>query len=220
MSVVLNYNRRIMNLIIFGATGGTGKELIRQSLEMGHSVSVFVHKNIDSLGDLASKVMIFYGDVKNYNEVNSAIKGADVVLVALGTIPGKNDSMLSNGTKNIVKSMIENNVKRIIVETGAALVDDKKSLPAIWRLTSSMPLMKTMFDDKRLQEDAVINSGLDWFIVRPVNLTNGEQTNDYIISESIKKGMTFKISRSDVASFMLQHAISDEWIHRPAVISN
>jgi len=206
-------------IVIFGATGGTGLELVKQSLGMGYDVSVFIHRSADSLGDLIDEITMFHGDVKDYEAVQQAIKGSYAVLVALGTMPGKTDMVLSKGTANIVRAMTENNVRRLVVETGAALVDDKKSLPAMWRFTSSMPLMVNMFDDKRKQELAVKNSDLDWVIVRPVNLINGEQTNKYVVNEKVKSGMAFKISRSDVAQFMLQQIDDDGWVHKPVVIS-
>lgn len=206
-------------VLIFGATGGTGLELVKQCLELGYEVSVFVHNNAEALGDLINKVTVYTGDAKDFEIVNSAIVGKDAVMVALGAILGKKDAILARSTANIVRSMQENNVKRLVVETGAALVEDKKLLPAVWRVMPSLPPMKSMFDDKAIQEKIVKNSGLDWVIVRPANLTNGVLTKNYRADEALKLHVSSKISRADVAHFMVEQLIYNEWLYKPVMVS-
>ena len=82
-----------MKILIFGATGGTGQELVKQSLEKDYEVSVFVRKDASKLGDLADKVTVFTGDVLDIISVKAAMSGHDAVLVALGTIPGKKNQV-------------------------------------------------------------------------------------------------------------------------------
>ena len=193
-----------MNILIFGATGGTGQELVRQSLEKGYGVSVFVRKDASKLGDLASKVTTYVGDVLDLISVKAAMVGQDAVLVALGTIPGKKNQVLSIGTKNIIDAMQDNQVKRLIVETGAGLLENKEALPAMWRLTFNMPPMSTMFKDKIIQEQAVRDSGLSWTIIRPVNLTNGPLTTDYLSGEIIELKLSSTVSRANAANLMVK----------------
>lgn len=207
-------------IIIFGATGGTGVELVKQSIDQGYDVSVFVRKNTDSLKKYIDQVTVYYGDAKDYVSVNKAIVGKDAVLVALGAIPGKKDNILSISTSNIVRSMQENGLKRLIVETGAGLIEDKKMLSSMWRVISLLPPMKIMFDDKRGQEKTVRSSNLDWVIVRPVNLTNDILTNKYQSGQSMKIKLSSKISRADVANFMVKQLASDEWLHKLPTVSN
>ncbi|MEI6237787.1 MAG: NAD(P)H-binding protein, partial [Candidatus Saccharibacteria bacterium] len=190
-----------------------------QSLEKGYDVSVFVHKNVDSLGDMLKQLTIYRGDAKDCESVDAAVKGQDAVLVALGGIPGKKDFILSKSTLNIVRAMQKNNVKRIIIQTGAGLIENKKELPLMWRLTARFPFMKIMFNDKRAQEKAVRDSKLDWVIVRPVNLSNEKFIGNYEVGESLQLKLSSKISRADVADFMVKQLSDDKWLKKAAIIT-
>jgi len=141
------------------------------------------------------------------------------VLVALGAIPGKKDFILSKSTLNIVRAMQKNNVKRIIIQTGAGLIENKKELPLMWRLTARFPFMKIMFNDKRAQEKAVRDSKLDWVIVRPVNLSNEKFIGNYEVGESLQLKLSSKISRADVADFMVKQLSDDKWLKKAAIIT-
>ena len=209
-----------MNILIFGATGGTGQELVKQSLEKGYNVSVFVRKDASKLGKLADKVTVFVGDVLDIISVKAAMPGQNAILVALGTIPGKKNEVLSMGTKNIVKAMQNSHVKRLVVETGAGLLENKEALPAMWRITFNMPPMNTMFKDKIKQEQAIRDSKLDWTIVRPVNLTNGPLTSDYLTGEIIDLKLSSTVSRANVANFMVKQVESTDSISKALLISD
>ena len=207
------------NILIFGATGGTGIELVKQSLKRGYNVSVFVRGKADSLVKDIDRITIYKGDSKDYSAVEKAVVGKDAILVALGAIPGKKDNILSISTSNIVKAMQKYSSKRIIVETGAGLVDDRQLLPLMWRITSTFKPMKIMFEDKRAQEKAVKESGLDWVIVRPTNLSNSSLTENYQIGKSIKLKPSSKISRADVADFMVKQIEHDEWLYQAVIVT-
>ena len=209
-----------MNILIFGATGGTGQELVKQSLEKGYNVSVFVRKDASKLGKLADKVTVFVGDVLDIISVKAAMPGQNAILVALGTIPGKKNEVLSMGTNNIVKAMQNSHVKRLVVETGAGLLENKEALPAMWRITFNMPPMNTMFKDKIKQEQAIRDSKLDWTIVRPVNLTNGPLTSDYLTGEIIDLKLSSTVSRANVANLMVKQVESTDSISKALLISD
>ncbi len=209
-----------MKIIIFGATGGTGQQLVEQSLSIGYETSVFVHNNPQKLDQYAGKIKIYQGDVRDFDGVNQAIQGHDAVMIALGAIPGKVQQTLSLGTANIVRVMETNNIKRLVTETGAALVEDKNQLPMIWRLTPNMPLMREMFDDKRKQEKAIMDSKLDWIIVRPANLNNNPLNLNYKVGEHIKLQVASSVARADVADFMIKQLTSDTWLKKAIIIES
>lgn len=208
-----------MKVLVFGATGGTGRELVRQSIEKNYETSAFIHKGRNSKAKMAHEVKLFYGDVLDYDSVDRAADGQDVVLVALGTRPGVSNKILSDGTINIIKAMQKNNVKRIIVETGAGLIEDRSKLPVSWRLLSNIPFMKDMFAAKRIQESAIMKSNLDWIIVRPANLTNGPLTKQYNIDNSLNLKANSTISRANVAHCMIDQIESDKYLNQTIVIS-
>ncbi|NTW61493.1 NAD(P)H-binding protein [Candidatus Saccharibacteria bacterium] len=209
-----------MKVIVFGATGGTGIELVKQLIDRNYEVSAFIHKNTGALEKYSDKINFFRGDVLDYNSVQAAISGQEAVLVALGVVPGVANGILSDGTGNIIKAMRESGAKRLVVETGAGLVEDKKTLPVLWRLSSSLlPPMRAMFEAKRQQESAVMMSDLDWVIVRPANLTNDSLTKEYNVGQAIKLKTSSHISRANVADCMINQLNADDWLKKAIVVS-
>jgi len=207
-----------MKIIIFGATGGTGKELVKQSLEKGHEITVLV-RNPQKFSFNDKRVNIIKGDVLNKDDVSKAIQGNDAVLVALGVKPPSKTKVVGPGTKNIIEAMKTHNVKRLIVES-AMFMDDavRKNSFLISLLTKTF--MKGLYADKLLQEAAVRESGLEWVIVRPVGLANGPKTEIYRFGENLPlKGMFPTISRADVADFMLKQLSSDINLHKAILVA-
>ncbi|MGC4043362.1 MAG: SDR family oxidoreductase [Armatimonas sp.] len=208
-----------MKVLVFGATGGTGVQLIQQLLDRGHAASAFIHKNREALAPLAGRLTCFTGDVRDYAKVSAAVSGHDAVLVALGAPPGPGSEVLSAGTKNIVRAMQEHKVKRLVVETGAGLAENPLAVPWLWKLTASLPPMRRLFDAKRAQEKAVRESGLDWVLVRPVNLTNGALTGRYRTLVNLPLQTFATVSRADVAHFMLAQLTGEDWLHQAVTLS-
>ena len=207
-----------MKVIIFGATGGTGKQLVKRSLAAGFETSAFVRSNPQRLAEFRSRINVFQGDVRDIDAVDQAIQGQTAVVVALGVIPGRTQRILSKGTANIIGCMEKQGVKRLVVETGAGLIDDQARLPFLWRLVASLPPMRGMFDDKRKQEALIKDSGLDWIIVRPANLTNGPSTSSYQTGERLRLRTSSTVSRADVADFMINQISASDWLKKAVMI--
>ncbi|AJF62820.1 MAG: NAD-dependent epimerase/dehydratase [archaeon GW2011_AR20] len=208
-----------MKIAIFGATGGTGKELVKQALEQGHEITALV-RNPEKLSINNKKLKIIKGDVLNEDDVSKAIQGSDAVLVALGVKPLSKAKVVGPGTKNIIEAMKAHNAKRLIVES-AMFMDDavRKNSFLISLLTKTF--MKGLYADKLVQESAIRKSGLKWVIVRPVGLANGPKTETYRFGESLElKGLFPMIARADVADFMLKQLRSDVNLHKMVLIAN
>lgn len=208
-----------MRVVIFGAAGRTGRELIVQAAAAGHEVSCFVHRTplAEDLLELVANVT--RGDVREGDIVGRAVRGQDAVLVALGVTPGRSDRVLSHGIANIIRAMKTTGTRRLIVMTGAGLVEDRRSLPASWRVAAAVPPLRGMFDEKRREEQRVQASGLGWVIVRPTNLTDGPATG-----VALRAGLRLElaaastVSRADVAAFMLDQLQSSQWVRQAVLI--
>ncbi len=206
-----------MKIAIFGSTGGTGRELVKQALELGHEVTAFA-RSPEKLDDLKHKnIRIVKGDVVNYADVEKAVAGQEAVLSALGSPTLKaGDRTLSDGTKNIIEAMEADGVKRFVCETSLG-VGDSHGQPGFIFTQIVIPLfLKNAFADKEIQEKDIKESNLDWIIVRPGGLTNGEKTGAY--RHGSDKDISGRISRADVAEFMLKHLDSDEYLHKTSAI--
>jgi putative NADH-flavin reductase len=206
-----------MRIIIFGSTGGTGIELVKQGLELGHEVVAFA-RTPSKLDDLKHEnLSIVQGDVLNYEDVAIAMdESAGAVLSALGNTLKKGDVTTSSGTKNIIKAMKASGIKRFICETSLG-VGDSFGQPGFVFTKIVVPLLlKHAFADKEIQEEHIRKSDLDWIIVRPGALTNGKKTSEYRLgSEKYIKG---KISRANVAEFMLKQIETDEYLRKTPAI--
>ena len=208
-----------MKIIIFGATGSVGIEIVKQALEQGHEVTAFV-RNPDKLEvKKSSNLQLFKGDIANAESVKKAIQNQEAVFCAIGD--GKIGKIRDVGTKNIVEAMEKANIKRLICQTTLGMGDSYNNLNFIWKHIMFGFLLKKAFQDHKLQEQHILNSNLNYTIVRPSAFTDGTVTNKYKkgFDGSFKK-LNLKISRADVAYFMLELLNKDKNIREAISISN
>lgn len=208
-----------MKLLIVGSTGGTGRELVRQALEQGHWVTAFA-RTPSKLGISHHNLRIAQGDVTNYGSVETAVAGQDAILCALGTKVIRKSTIQSGGTRNIVQAMQKTGVKRLVVETSLDVGDSRGQLGFLFAHVIRATLLRNIFEDKELQERIVRESGLDWIIVRPAMLTDGPRTGNYRAGFSSSDKIARKISRADVADFMLKQATSNEFLRQTPGLSH
>ncbi len=209
-----------MKLIIFGSTGGTGLQLIKQALEQGYDVTAFA-RDPGKLGAVQEEVTVIKGDVLDTNAVNQAIKGQDIVLCSLGMSNVMDKSQLrTNGTKKIITAMKNNSVTRLICQSGLGAGDSHELLPFHYRYIIAPLFMRALYADHNQQEEIIKQSSLDWTIVRPGSLTNGEHTSSYRENYGMNnKPNTIKISRADTADFMLRQIGNLRYLHKTPCLS-
>lgn len=205
-----------VRLIIFGATGGTGQQLVKQALELGYLVTAFV-RNPEKLNIKHDRLSIVKGDVLDKVSVMEAVKNHEVVLVALGTKPPSRQMVVGPGTQNIIAAMKKHGVLSIIVESAMFMDDVLRQKNFFIRLLVAT-FMKGLYKDKLVQEKAVIESGLDWVIVRPTMLTNGTKSS-WRVRDPHEVGITSKISRANVADFMLKQIKDSTCLRRAILLS-
>lgn len=208
-----------MNIIVFGATGTVGSEIVKQALRKGHHVIAFV-RNPEKFPLMENQnLKIHKGDVLNLEDVKKAMHSQDAVLCTLGD--GKIGKIRAEGTKNILSAMNELGVKRLICQSTIGAGDSYENLNFIWKYVMFGFLLKRVLPDHNLQEQYIRQSNLDYTIVRPSALTNGAITNNYKIgfAKDLKK-LSLKINRADVADFMLRQLTTLDYSRKPVSISN
>jgi putative NADH-flavin reductase len=203
-----------MNILIIGSTGGTGIRLVSQALERGHHVTAFARKP-SKIKIKHERLEIFEGNVLDVSSLDKAIVNQDAVLCALGHkrwfYPNK---ILSKGTKNIIDAMERNNVKRIICETSLGLGKSVGKMGLYYTFFVIPIILPFYFWDKRKQESAIQSSSLDWTIVRPGALNNRKPRGKYRHGSNIGNWFyTVRISRADVADFMLNQLEDKKYVH-------
>lgn len=194
-----------MKIIVFGATGGVGKHVVKQALEKGIEVTAFV-RSPSKIEIVHEHLHIIQGDAFNKEDVKAAIAKHDAVISCLGSNQGlKKSTELEEMTKNIVDGMLAHNIKRIIY-TASAGID--KEIPGISG-KMVMKMLENPLRDHRNAVDYIKTNGLNYTIVRPMGLTNDPFTGKYreTKEEIPENGKT--IPRADVAHFILK-TLSDE----------
>lgn len=205
-----------MNIIVFGATGKTGTQIVTQGLEAGHIITAFVRT--------PSKVTITHpnlklakGDVLDADAVDAALQGQDAILIALGVPASEMRPVVSQGTLNIVNAAKKYGVRRIVVETSYMVSANSRRRSFIENgvfgiICALFKGVDRMFADKDVQESVVKSSGLEWVIVQPPIINDGPHLGKYRTGTSLSPSFRSNISNADVADFMLKCAESPTYL--------
>jgi putative NADH-flavin reductase len=198
-----------MKLLIIGATRGIGKCLVQQALEQGHETTALVRSKAGlNLGH--ERLHVITGDILDPESVRQAVVGQEAVCVIIGIGPTRKPvSVFSDGARNIIEAMNDSARCMLVCITGIGAGDSKGHGGFFYDKIINPLLLKTIYEDKNRQEALVRKSGLDWVIVRPGLLTNGPCTGRYRILTDLQGVTAGKISREDVAHFILE-AISNK----------
>ncbi|MDQ3865078.1 MAG: NAD(P)H-binding protein, partial [Actinomycetota bacterium] len=161
-----------MKLLIIGATGGLGRELVLRAPERGHEVTALARDPSRVLRQ-DERIRVVRGDVLDPASVESAVRGQDAVVSALGTPnPRRPSTLLSKGTKNVVEAMGHHAVRRLVCVTILGTGDSGRRHGSLfYRLFVLGFFVKPMLEDKERQEEVITRSRLDWTIVRPPRYT-------------------------------------------------
>jgi len=208
-----------MKLTVFGATGQTGKEIVRQALEAGHEVTALVRDRA-KLADMSSKVRIVQGDSMDIIAVEDSVAGTEAVLSVLGQVRNSPPDLLAKSAWNIVEAMKKRNVRRIVVLTNVA-ARDPSDHPSLYNrfLRALLILFRgPMARDTVREAQTISESGLDWTIVRASLLTNDPPSKKYRAGELDRKTGT-RVSRANVAAFMIACVAENKYIRAKPVVS-
>jgi len=205
-----------MKIAVFGATGGTGNEVVKQALAAGHEVTAFV-RDASRLTIQNEQLRIVTGDVFDVDSVTKAVQGQDAVVCALGAGSDlKKTTIRTTGTENMIKGMQP--TQRLIVVTAMGTGESWDDMSLLNKFFYAA-LLKNTRADHEAQEAAVKASDLDWTIVRPSGLNDKPSTGNYDVGERIP-AKTSQIARADVADLILKELEQKIWLGKAITISN
>jgi putative NADH-flavin reductase len=216
----INDGVQSMNVLVFGASGATGREVVKRALDSGHSVGAFV-RHPDKLELEHAHLTLTVGDVTEYGSVERAVRGSEAVVSALGSGNSlKSHPSLIDGVQNIIRAMHQAAVRRFIYLSMLGVGDSGKQLGLVDRYIVVPLLLRNVLADHARKEELIQRSTLDWVIVRPPRLTNGPYTGRYRSGEDVaESGFLASVSRADVADFMVKQVADDRYVHgTPAVL--
>ena len=200
----------VKKIIVFGATGGTGKFVVEQAIEVGYHVTVIV-RNPDTLTLSDKNLEIIKGDVLQPTTFEDAVKGKDAVISCLGSTRKEPTSVYSQGASNIATAMKKTGIKRIVcISAGAVVVPPNSSFIVKFVVKNILQrLFKYIYADMLLMEKVLSKSDLDWTVIRAPRLTNNKRTGKYRIAINKHLSKPSSISRADLADYIVTH-LNDE----------
>lgn len=193
-------------IIVFGASGGSGKQFVEQALRGGNLVTAIL-RSPDDFALHHENLKIIKGNVLTPADYCNEFKGHDVVVSCLGIPKIQETTLYSKGMENIVNCMEKAALTRIVcISSGALDIPPKSSFIMTFLLKNVLQrIYKPIYKDMRAMENILKNSGLEWTIVRAPKLTDGEATGKQKeITGQPLSGIP-KVSRADLAAFMLTH---------------
>ena len=200
-------------ILIVGATGGTGRRLVAQALERGHAVTVLARDPAKLAVD-HPRLTVVAGNVLDRASVDRAMAGQEAVLSALGHKrffwPTR---ILSEGTRVLLAAMAAHKVRRLVCVTSLGIGDSAGRMGLPYTLFTIPVVLPFYFWDKTRQERLVAASDVEWVIVRPGALTDGEKRGLRRTGRHVGSFLwTVRVPRADVAAFMLDQLESDAFL--------
>jgi putative NADH-flavin reductase len=208
-----------MRVLVLGATGGPGMEIVRQTIERGHRVTAFV-RSPEKLGSVAGLITVKQGDLLDGSALRAVTLGQDVVLSAFGPrvpIAPSDKHLLRDFTVALSQALREAGVKRVILESAAFLFKDAVIPPAY--LLGKL-LFPTVVADATDMETTFQKSELEWTLLRPPKLTDREHTREYRMREGHLPRFGFSISRANLADCFLRVLEDDSTSRKIFGVSN
>jgi len=199
-----------MKLIIFGASGATGKILVEQALAQGHQVVAFV-RTPSKVTITHANLQVAQGDIFDVESIKKAMKGCDAALSALGTDTLSNVTLYSGSAKAILAAMKASGVRRLVYITSANVPEGIQRSEFEEGLRNGY--LREAYADMRSAEAEIMQSDVDWTIVRPGGYTDEVYKKPIRVDMNSLPGDASFISRADVASFMLRCLQSGQYVH-------
>jgi uncharacterized protein YbjT (DUF2867 family) len=208
-----------MNLLILGASGGTGRQLVSQALAAGHRVTA-VSRHPERITSAHANLSLVTGDIAgDPGVIVKALPGHDAVLSALGRgFSFSPEAVMARTVANVIPAMERLGPRRLVWLSAYGVAPDYDGATGMSRLFFRT-LLRGIYADKSLGEAAVRGSGLEWTLVNPVRLTNEARVGKYKVGERIEGASGTAISRTTVAGFMIKCVADLGTVGRRLIIS-
>ena len=208
-----------MSILVIGATRGIGKCLVELALVRNIGVAALI-RNKQKLNIQHKNLRIVEGDILDMASVERSMDSIDKVCITIGISPTfRPVTVFSEGTRNVIEAMKNSNTRDLVCVTGIGAGDSRDHGGFLYDKIINPLLLKNIYEDKDRQEQIVKDSGLDWVILRPGFLTNGALTGKYKIFTDLNGVKAGRISRFDVADFILNEFENKEYTFQTPLIS-
>jgi len=210
-----------MKVLLFGATGFTGKAVLPELLEKGHNVTALVRSK-QKVKISHPNLKLIEGNVLDRELMNRAMQGQEAVINCLGKNKGSDKNLLSSFTEKVIKSMNQNKVSRLIALSNVGAGDSYKTQPFVFRrilLPTILKWLQELIEDKNIMEPMIQKSNLNWTILRFPKISEKPSKKRILISHD-GRGLSFSISLKDCAKFIVSQLEDNSLYFQSPSISN
>ncbi|MFI2645742.1 NAD(P)-dependent oxidoreductase [Streptomyces sp. NPDC018610] len=201
-----------MRLVVFGANGPTGRQVIKQATAAGHTVTA-VTRHPEDFPSGPPRLRVAEADVLDPAAVAGVIEGHDAVISALGVPYGRASvTVYSAGIGHITRAMTRHGLRRLVCVTSTVLFDVSAPGEGVFFQRVLEPFFvrvvgRTVYDDMRRMEEIVRTSGHDWTVLRPAGLFDTDGVSDYRLASGRLPGRF--TSRADLAHALVREAVTE-----------
>ena len=207
----MDTNTNTKRVLIIGATGRSGSAVLKRALERGHRITALA-RSPEKVAARDSNLRVVQGDVLDPASLEPALAGQDAVVSCLGA--GLKGGIRSEGTRNVIRAMEGAGVRRLISQSSLGVGESRDNLNMYWKHFMFGLLLRKAYADHGLQERYVRESSLDWTLVRPAALVDGDARGNYIHGFSpTRKGLDLKVSLADLAEFVVGELENPAYLH-------
>ncbi len=205
-----------MKILLIGATGQTGRILLRKLPLLGHEVVAFA-RNPKDVAEIDSRIHVVKGDARDAASFGRAVAGVDSVISVFGPRSLKKDDIQESMMRNLEAAMRTAGVRRLINLSAAGVGDSLNEMPGILRYVFVPLFLGRMYADKERGERILFASSLEFVNVRPGRLLN-HPARGGIKAQFTVKNLKLEMTREDLADFMIAQLQNSEWIRKSPFI--
>lgn len=209
-----------LRILVIGGSSGTGLEVVKLALARGHDVTA-MSRHPERMTLSHENLQVIKGDVLDAQAVNTAVTDKDVIVNAIGIGPTRDPvTVFSEGIKNVLESMQTAEVNRLVAVTGIGAGDSLGHGGFFYDRIVQPLALKTVYVDKDREERLIAASAVDWTIVRPGTLTDKPAETRYRVIQNLEGVVAGRISRADVAHFIVAILEAGSYTRATVMLSN
>jgi putative NADH-flavin reductase len=209
-----------MRVLVLGASGGVGRRLLVRGLARGHAIRAQT-RDKRRLADGPAGIEVVAADPTDAAALHALVAGQQAVIIALGTRPGRRTTLFSDVTAKLIPAMQSQGVRRLVAITGVGAGDTRGHGGFLYDWIIYPLFTRPFYEDKNRQEELIRQSTLDWVLVRPAPFkAEAGPTPIEVITEVRPETQLRRITREEVADFVLDQLQNDRYLHKAPFIGH
>jgi len=209
-----------VKVLVIGGTRGIGREVVAAAHVAGHELTLLA-RNAERISLPVTGVRVVVGDAGDADDIERAVAGQDAVVWTVGVGPTRRPvHLFSRSTRFLLAAMARHGVRRLMCVTGIGAGDSRGHGGFLYDRIVQPLFLRTVYEDKDRQEALLRGGDVDWTIVRPGTLTSGPATGLVRVLTDLQGVTAGKVSRADVAAFIVENLETGEYRRTAVLLTN